>query len=69
MVIMLISDFCPSSEYYKPTVEPLFPGVGRYVGVIVGFTVFVGRTVVPEFFVIVAVPSSEGPPSLFEIIG
>ena len=69
MVIMLISDFCPSSEYYKPTVEPLFPGVGRYVGVFVGFTVLVGTAVVPEFFVIVAVPSSEGPPSLFEIIG
>ena len=69
MVMMLISDFCPSTEYYKPTVEPLFPGVGRYVGVVVGFRVLVGTAVVPEFFVIVAVPSSEVPPSLFEIIG
>ena len=74
MVIMLISDFCPSSEYYKPTVEPLFPGVGRYVGVAVGFMVLVGIVVVPEFFVIVgivvnAVASPEVPPSLFAIMG
>jgi len=76
---MLSSGFCQSPEYYKPTVEPLFPGVGRYVGVAVGFTVLVGITVAPEFFVIVgivgvvgivvsAVPSSERPP-LFAIIG
>jgi len=41
-VIMLISGFCQSPEYHKPTVEPLFPGVGWYVGVAVGFRVLVG---------------------------
>jgi hypothetical protein len=71
---MLISGFCQSHEYYKPTVEPLFPGVGRSVAVTVGFRVLVGIVVVPEFFVIVgivvsAVPSPEVPLSLFAIIG
>jgi hypothetical protein len=61
---MLISDFYQSHECYKPTVEPLFPGVGRYVGVAVGFTVLVGIAAVPEFFaivgiVVIAVVSSE----------
>lgn len=74
IVITLISDFCRSYECYKPTVEPLFPGVGRCVGVAVGFTVLVGIAAVPEFFTIVGVvvsvvPSPEVPPSLFAIIG
>jgi len=45
--------FYQSHESYNPTVEPLFPGVGRYVAVTVGFRVFVERTAVPEFFIIV----------------
>jgi hypothetical protein len=66
--------FLSVPECYKPTVEPLFPGVGRYVGVAVGFRVLVGIAVVPEFFTIVGIvvrvmPLSEVPPSPFAIIG
>ena len=63
-----------SHKCYKPTVEPLFPGVGLYVGVVVGFRVLVGIMVVSEFFIIVGtvvstVPFSEVTLSLVEIIG
>ena len=68
------SFFCQSHKCYNPTVEPLFPGAGRYVVVVVGVRVFVGKMVVPEFFIMVgtvvsAVPLSGVPPSLVAIIG